>query len=685
MKTNIQKKVPKILVVDDSLTNLKLMEGILSFVDAIVFTANNSRDALKHVLESKFSVILLDIMMPQMDGFELAMHIRESDLNKTSPILFITAVHADENLKMEAYEAGAIDFIQKPFNNVVLLSKVKIFLELYNRELIQENLTQQLLEKNKQLEIEIAERKLASKAKDDFLASMSHEIRTPMNGVLGMTDLLLKTKLNKQQQKKLETIHHSGKTLLRIINDILDFSKIQSGKYTIDAHEFNLNEVIKNINKIFKQKHKNKHIKFTIKRDKNIHLALIGDSQRLNQILYNLLGNAFKFTHQGKISLTISKLEESSNDIKLYFTIYDTGIGISKDFQEHIFNAFRQADGTITRKYGGTGLGLVISKKLAELMGGELNFESIEEKGSTFYFSCNFAKQKRTKKNVQNTSLRNSKSVSTNRKYNVPILLVEDNKVNQDVAIGMLKLFGCQIDVVENGEQALTKLVQNAQKNTLQYKLVFMDCEMPIKDGFQATSEWRIYENQNKLTHLPIIALTAHALESSRQNALYSGMDDFLRKPFSEQHMVNMLDKWIVKDVIDERYFPFKIEEQKVAIPITPAILSDSALDQLRQLEASGAKGIVDRMIHHYLQQAPEQLKLIIKGLKTKDAKLIRINAHSLKSSSATLGAMELSKLFKAIELDYKQQTQIKEHLKQVKSCFNKTCHALKLVQLKKG
>ncbi len=248
----------------------------------------------------------------------------------------------------------------------------------------------------------------------------------------------------------------------------------------------------------------------------------------------------------------------------------------------------------------------------------------------------------------------------------------------------MLNLFGCQVEVVTNGQQALNRLQQVSEQESEPYQLVFMDCEMPVKDGFQATREWRLYESDNQLEHKPIIALTAHALENSRQAAFQSGMDDFLRKPFSEQNVADILDKWLAAYEVKTSKPKRKGTEMQVEQEETTKQdssfqirLDETALDKLREMEAGGATGLIDRVIGHFLQQGPEQLALIEKGLETSDNELIRTNAHSLKSSSAMLGAMELSALFKDIESHFEQENAVKDYLIKAKVCFEQSCQAL--------
>jgi len=260
------------------------------------------------------------------------------------------------------------------------------------------------------------------------------------------------------------------------------------------------------------------------------------DSGRLQQILLNLIENAIKFTEQGEVSLIVEIQQSSDDAILLGFEVSDTGIGISQDVQHKIFDVFCQADGSTTRQYGGTGLGLSICKQLVELMGGQISVESLVGQGSTFRFSL---LMQRSQKNVVDEGQDNA--VSAYGSFNARILLVEDNLINQEVAVDMLELFGCEVDAVENGEQALEKLQQT------DYRLVLMDCQMPVKDGYETTREIRLREKTNN-QHIPIVALTANALSKDREECLAAGMDDFISKPFSMQGLYTVLEKWLLTD-----------------------------------------------------------------------------------------------------------------------------------------
>lgn len=377
----------------------------------------------------------------------------------------------------------------------------------------------------------------ASIAKSQFLANMSHEIRTPMNGVLGMTELLMATPLSDKQRHMAQTVQQSAASLLTIINDILDYSKIEAGKLQLEHTDMHLSHLVDDAVRLFSEGAHQKGLSLSVKIAPDIPPALRGDPIRLRQILLNLIGNAIKFTATGSITVSADYLKRSAEQILLRVTVRDTGIGIPPESQARVFDAFAQADGSTTRKFGGTGLGLTIVKQLVHLMGGTVDLESIPGLGSTFGFTVPL--EVRPDNTMSSAIVQPHQSSAT---LHGNILLAEDNVVNREIAVAMLELLGCTVDIAEDGQEALTAV--DAQS----YDVVLMDCQMPNLDGLEVSRLIREQERHHPhRRRLPILALTANAMEGDREQCLAAGMDGYLTKPFTFDQLHQALAPWLNK------------------------------------------------------------------------------------------------------------------------------------------
>ena len=372
----------------------------------------------------------------------------------------------------------------------------------------------------------------AAAAKDAFVANMSHELRTPMNAVLGMAHLLGTTQLSKEQARYLATIRASGQSLLGILNDILDFSKMQAGKVELHPVRFKLADVLQAVVGILSVGADEKELELSMVVEPEVPRTLVGDALRLQQVLVNLAGNAVKFTERGKVSVLVQRI--TGSPLTLRFCVRDTGIGMNAEQLARLFSPFTQGDLSITRRFGGTGLGLTISKNLIELMGGTIEVESAPGKGTEFRFTLGF-----TAAGDEETPGTRAAPASPSLE-GVRILLVEDNPVNQTVARGILEQAGALVAVADNGQLALQRL------RTSDYDLVLMDVQMPVMDGFTATQQIR---NELGLT-LPVIAMTAGVMESEREQCAHAGMDDFIAKPIDVEQMLATLARHAARRVV---------------------------------------------------------------------------------------------------------------------------------------
>ncbi len=625
----------------------------------------------------------------------------------------------------------------------------------------------------------------ANRAKSSFLARMSHEIRTPMNGVLGMTELLLETGLTGTQRKYAETVQRSGTNLLGIINDVLDFSKIEAGKLEIEHVEMDLRVVIEDTVELLAERAHAKGLELACKIASNVQTKVRGDPLRLGQVMTNLASNAIKFTQQGAVVIAISKMDESTTHLTVRFEVEDTGAGLALEAQSRIFEEFSQADGSTTRKHGGSGLGLTISKQLVQMMGGELQVESTVGVGSKFWFTCRMEKRSveghsadtplgaltggraliveasAINRGILTTQIggwgmntrvaetpshalellaqavargapfdltvidlglpgtdslelaqqiRRDRSISAVRivmlapvgshslvkearaaginaclikpvrqsalyecfvgvmagsandiempeaeaqDTSLPlpsratptasILLAEDNLINQAVAMGILNQAGrYEVTVANNGREVLEALAVKS------FDLILMDCHMPEMDGFEATKAIRKREADMGASRLPIVAVTANAMEQDRIDCLNAGMDAHLGKPFSRKQLQAALDQWLPVKLVATPHINRR--QDTPAIEPKAALLDREVLNQLAALQTKEDPALLERVIQLYLTETPKLVAKLHRSAEEGNTAEVANAAHALKSSSSNIGATALSTLCSTVE-----------------------------------
>ena len=526
---------PKILIVDDNISNILVIEELLDDPDIELVRAKSGLEAIEKTRHLEFALILMDVQMPGMDGFETVEIIRQDEKNFLLPIIYITAIYNENYYRTKGIKTGAVDFIAKPIIPDLFIGKVTLFVNLYKQRISLEQEVQKRKEAEEEMKLARDQAREAAHAKQLFLSTMSHEIRTPLNAIVNTANLLKEENPREDQLENIEILEFSAENLLHLINDILDFSKIDAGKIEFEAIEFEIRKLMNGIHQSFEYQATQKDIslEFTVAPD--VPAVIIGDSARLSQILINLIGNAVKFTDRGRVIIETTLHASRGKEVELILSVSDTGIGIPEDKVQFVFESFTQASSSTTRKYGGTGLGLAITRKLVEMQGGSIEIKSKVGEGSTFWIELpqcegQVDRQERltdsTKHNIEKSGLSGT------------LLYIEDNQSNIELVKKILAEHRPEMLLISG------TYGKNALQLALDHKpgLVLLDLNLPDMHGSEVLV---LLKSNIKTMEIPVVVLSADAMSGQIKKMLKSGALAYLTKPLDVIEFLRVIDLWM--------------------------------------------------------------------------------------------------------------------------------------------